>query len=110
MTKPKAKTTSPTVQPATADAAPAPRRSRARAGNPQAEPMPPPASPSTKLETLVVLISRKQGATLEELMSATGWQAHSVRGALAGALRKRFGAKVISEKVEVGRVYRAPKP
>jgi hypothetical protein len=43
----------------------------------------------SKLDSLVALLTRPEGATLDELMSATGWQQHSVRGALAGAVRKR---------------------
>jgi hypothetical protein len=40
------------------------------------------------------------------MVEATGWQAHTVRGALAGALKKRLGLAVTSEKVDGARVYR----
>jgi hypothetical protein len=40
------------------------------------------------------------------MMQATGWQAHSVRGALSGALKKKLALAVISTKTEAGRVYR----
>jgi len=47
------------------------------------------------------------GATLDDIVAATGWQKHTVRGALAGALKKKLGLAVTSEKVEGrGRVYR----
>ncbi len=52
---------------------------------------PTPFRPGSKLAALVARLVATGGATLEELMDATGWQAHSVRGALAGALRKRAG-------------------
>ena len=49
------------------------------------------------------------GATIEEIMAATGWQSHTVRGAMAGALKKKLGLEVNSEKVEGrGRIYRLP--
>jgi hypothetical protein len=59
----------------------------------------------TKLDLVIAQLQRADGATLEELMAATGWQPHSVRGALAGALRKR-GHAVISSKVDGVRRYR----
>ena len=66
-----------------------------------------PARPGTKLASLITLLSRKDGATIADLMKATGWQAHSVRGAISGNLKKKLGLGVISEKVEGrGRVYR----
>ncbi len=61
----------------------------------------------TKLAALVDLLSRKQGATLAEAVEATGWQSHSVRGAISGALKKKLGLAVTSEPIEGrGRVYR----
>ena len=66
-----------------------------------------PARPGTKLASLITLLSRKEGATIADLMKATGWQAHSVRGTISGNLKKKLGLGVISEKVEGrGRVYR----
>jgi hypothetical protein len=58
----------------------------------------------TKLQIVIDLLGRPQGASIGELMSATGWQAHSVRGALAGALKKK-GLEVGSAKLEGGRRY-----
>jgi hypothetical protein len=59
----------------------------------------------TKQATLIA----PDGATIEEIMAATGWQSHTVRGAMAGALKKKLGLEVTSEKVEGrGRVYKLP--
>jgi hypothetical protein len=63
--------------------------------------------PAGKLGTAAALLRRPEGATLAQLTEATGWQAHSVRGALAGALSKRHGLVIASEKVDGTRVYRA---
>ena len=63
--------------------------------------------PVPKLKRLTALVKRKRGATLSELMAATGWQAHSVRGAISGNLRKKLGLTVVLEEIEGrGRVYR----
>ncbi len=65
------------------------------------------AQPGTKQALLIDLLKRKKGATSEEIVEATGWQVHSVRGAISGALKKKLGLAVTSEKVEDrGRVYR----
>jgi hypothetical protein len=64
---------------------------------------------STKQAILIDMLKSADGATIEEVMSATGWQSHTVRGAIAGALKKRLGLTVTSEKVDGrGRVYRLP--
>jgi hypothetical protein len=63
-------------------------------------------APKGKLGVLVALLSRREGATLKAMMAATGWQAHSVRGALSGALKKKRGLAVESEKSSHGRLYR----
>lgn len=61
----------------------------------------------SKLAILVALLSREEGATVEEMVAATGWQAHSVRGVMSGALAKKFGLQIASEKIEGrGRIYR----
>lgn len=68
-----------------------------------------PAKAASKLDHLVALLGTPHGATLAELASATGWQVHSVRGAMAGALRKK-GHVILSEKPESGlRRYRIGK-
>ena len=58
-----------------------------------------------KLATVLELISRPDGASSEELQAATGWQAHSVRGAIAGAIKKA-GHTVVNERTDAGRRYR----
>jgi len=61
----------------------------------------------TKQAQLIAMLRRKQGATIAQIVAATGWQPHTVRGAFAGALKKKLGLTVTSEKVEGGeRVYR----
>jgi hypothetical protein len=61
----------------------------------------------TKQAALIAMLRRAEGATVAEIMTATGWQAHTVRGAIAGALKKKLGLAVSSEKIETrGRVYR----
>jgi hypothetical protein len=61
----------------------------------------------TKQQTCINLLCRREGATIEELQAATGWQAHSVRGFLAGAVRKKLGLTLLSEKSDAGlRCYR----
>ena len=63
----------------------------------------------TKQATLIAMLRAPEGATIEEIMAATGWQSHTVRGAMAGALKKKLGLEVTSEKVEGrGRVYQLP--
>lgn len=67
----------------------------------------PSARPGTKQAMLIDLLRRKDGATIDEIVTATGWQAHSVRGAISGSLKKKLGLTVTSEKEENrGRVYR----
>ena len=65
------------------------------------------ARAGTKQALLVNLLKRKGGATIDEAVAATGWQPHSVRGAISGALKNKLGLSVSSEKIEGrGRVYR----
>jgi hypothetical protein len=60
-----------------------------------------------KQEALLALLRRPQGATVADLQAATGWQPHSVRGALSGLVRKKLGLAVTSSKEgDRGRVYR----
>jgi hypothetical protein len=61
----------------------------------------------TKQATLIAMLRAPDGATIGDITAATGWQLHTVRGAMAGALKKKLGLEVTSEKVEGrGRVYR----
>ena len=61
----------------------------------------------TKQATLIAMLRAPDGATIEEISAALQWAPHTIRGAMAGALKKKLGLKVTSEKVERrGRVYR----
>ncbi|MCR6670740.1 DUF3489 domain-containing protein [Devosia ginsengisoli] len=74
---------------------------KARAGIELAEPQ------ATKLQTIITLLSRPNGALLNELVSATSWQKHSVRGAISGALKKKHKLQISSTLIKGrGRVYR----
>ena len=61
--------------------------------------------PASKLDTLEKLLKRRNGASIAEMTKATGWQQHSVRGAMAGAMKKR-GHTIVSEKIDGTRRYR----
>jgi hypothetical protein len=61
----------------------------------------------TKQEALIAMLRAEGGATIDEIVAALGWRPHTVRGALAGALKKKLGLTITSEKVEGrGRCYR----
>ena len=60
---------------------------------------------TSRLDLLAALLGRTEGATIEDMTQATGWQAHSVRGAMAGALKKR-GHSIVSTKTDGLRTYR----
>lgn len=62
--------------------------------------------PSSKLDHIVKALRASKGATISQLMRVTGWQAHSVRGAMSGALKKQRGLTITSEKLNGARVYR----
>ncbi len=70
-----------------------------------------PAAPKapTRLDQLEQLLTRENGASIAEMVEATGWQQHSVRGAMAGALKKH-GLIISSQKHEGVRRYRAEQP
>lgn len=68
----------------------------------------PPKAPS-KLDQIELLLLAPNGASIAEIMHATGWQKHSVRGAMAGALKKR-GWMIASGKVDGLRRCHASKP
>jgi hypothetical protein len=60
---------------------------------------------TSKLDQVIDLLRRPDGASVSELCSVTGWQAHSIRGAIAGSL-KRKGHVVASERIDGVRRYR----
>ena len=66
-----------------------------------------PVRPGTKLAAVVMSLRRPQGATCLQLMLATGWQPHTLRGAISGMLRKKLGLNVVLAHNDSGeRVYR----
>jgi hypothetical protein len=62
--------------------------------------------PDTKHSRIVALLRTPAGATIAAIMTATGWQQHSVRGFLAGVVRKKLGLNLTSEQTDKGRIYR----
>ena len=60
----------------------------------------------TKADIVTGLLARPCGATISQMCEATGWQQHSVRGFLAGKVKKLPGANLTSDKTDGGRVYR----
>ena len=102
------------IEPEDANTAPA-----GATGAPTEEPVPdtptePKAAPKTrtpregtKQATLIAMLRAPEGATIEEIASALEWQPHTARGAMAGALKKKLGLEVTSQKVDGrGRTYR----
>ena len=61
---------------------------------------------STKHARIVEMLRTPAGATIAAIMAATEWQQHSVRGFLAGVVRKKLGLNLVSEITDKGRVYR----
>jgi len=85
--------------------------SRARKGDTGATsaeaPVPAPYREGTKQALLIAMLRRPEGATVDEVVRKTGWQRHSVRGAISGAIKKKLGLTVESERDDNrGRVYR----
>ena len=79
---------------------------------PRSKPGTPKSSPhqgaraNSKQARVLRLLLRPNGATVATIIESTGWQPHSVRGFLAGVVRKKLGLKLASEKSDRGRVYR----
>jgi hypothetical protein len=63
------------------------------------------ADPNSKQSRVVAMLQAPAGATIAAMMKTTGWQKHSVRGFLAGVVRKRLKLKLTSEKKDGNRVY-----
>ena len=86
----------------------------ARKARPKPEPAPDDAEAAkpvakragTKQAQIIAMLQRPEGATVAEMVAATGWLAHTVRGSISGTLGKKLGLRVTSTKVESrGRVY-----
>jgi hypothetical protein len=76
-------------------------------GQRQSEPPPGRAQRTDSKQAQVIKMLRApSGTTITAMMAATGWQQHSVRGFLAGVIRKKFGFNLVSEAGDGGRVYR----
>jgi hypothetical protein len=89
-----------------------PRSSKRKTSKPKPGARSAPASPKTatrpetKHTRVIVMLRSAAGATIASIMAATGWQQHSVRGFLAGVVRKKLGLNLVSEQTDKGRVYR----
>jgi hypothetical protein len=100
MTKPKSRSKAATRSSARKTAKPASRKRPAPASSRSA------AGPDTKNARIIAMLRTPAGATIAALMTATDWQQHSVRGFLAGVVRKKLGLNLVSEHTDKGRVYR----
>jgi hypothetical protein len=100
MTKPKSKLKAP--------ARSTPRE--ARKPKPRARSAPvsfkPATGPHTKHARIIAMLRTSAGATIASIVAATEWQQHSVRGFLAGVVRKKLGLNLVSEQTDKGRFYR----
>ena len=76
----------------------------------QPQPHPSSAKPTERTETkqgrILAMLRAPSGVTIGAMMHATGWQQHSVRGFLAGVVRKKLGFNLVSAATESGRLYR----
>ena len=76
----------------------------------QPQPHPSSAKPMERTETkqarILAMLRAPGGVTIDAIMHATGWQQHSVRGFLAGVVRKKLGFNLVSAATEGGRLYR----
>jgi hypothetical protein len=62
---------------------------------------------NSKQAQVIAMLKRPEGATIQQIVEVTGWQAHTVRGTFAGAFKKKLGLNLVSEKTEGGdRIYR----
>jgi hypothetical protein len=89
--------------PAAASSAP----TKAKTSTPRKKTPPAAEATSSKQERLIAMMKQAKGSTMAELMTATGWQAHSIRGVISGVLKKRLSLNVILEASSDGvRRYR----
>ena len=64
----------------------------------------------SKQDAVIAMLQRPEGATVDEVASATGWERHTVRGVFSGTLKKKLGLTLASATEERGRVYRIAAP
>src|SRR5467141_2863424 len=100
MTKPKSKPKAATRSTARKTAKPTSRKRSAPASSKSA------TRPGTKHDRIITMLRAPAGATIASLVAATQWQQHSVRGFLAGVVRKKLGLNLVSEQTDKGRLYR----
>jgi len=100
MTKPKSKPKTASRSTSRKTAKPASRK-RPEPASPK-----PAAGPDTKHGRIIAMLMTPAGVTIAAIMTATDWQQHSVRGFLAGVVRKKLGLNLVSEQTDKGRVYR----
>jgi hypothetical protein len=100
MTKPKSKPKAATRATARKTSK---HKSRARSSHASSKPA---TGPHTKHARIIAILRTTAGATIASLVAATEWQQHSVRGFLAGVVRKKLGLNLVSEQTDKGRVYR----
>jgi hypothetical protein len=79
------------------------------------EMLPDPEPPSdakrpSKQAAVITMLRRPEGATVDEVARATGWQRHTVRGVFSGTLKKKLGLILATAQEERGRVYRIAEP
>jgi uncharacterized protein DUF3489 len=100
MTKPKSKPKAATRSTVRKTAKPASRKRSAPASSRPA------ARADTKHARIIAMLRKPAGTTVAAIMAATDWQQHSVRGFLAGIVRKKLGLNLVSNQTDKGRVYR----
>ncbi len=99
MTKSKSKSKAPRSAPRTTSKSKP--RSRSALSSPKTS-----TRPDTKHARILAMLRTPAGVTIAAIMTATEWQQHSVRGFLAGVVRKKLGLNLVSESTDKGRVYR----